>query len=239
LKKFIILASLAATFAVATSAQASQFVVNGNFSELSNGLGLMGGGGSTTATGWTTTGYNLVLNDATNTVHSVALWDAANGGTSSWNGLSPNGGNFVAMDGDYGTGPIRQTITGLTVGGTYTLSFDYAFAQQKGYTGNTIQSLSADFGGNSVFQSADYALPSQGFSGWQTETVTLTATSTSEVLSFLAQGNLPVPPFALLTDVSLTGGAAVPEPASWAMMLVGLGAVGAAIRRRRQILTTA
>jgi len=30
------------------------------------------------------------------------------------------------------------------------------------------------------------------------------------------------------------GGGAVPEPATWAMMLVGFGAVGAAVRRRRR-----
>jgi hypothetical protein len=34
---------------------------------------------------------------------------------------------------------------------------------------------------------------------------------------------------ALLDNVSLT----VPEPATWAMMLVGFGAAGAGLRRRR------
>lgn len=37
----------------------------------------------------------------------------------------------------------------------------------------------------------------------------------------------------------LTDGAAVPEPATWAMMIVGLGGAGAALRRRRQILALA
>jgi PEP-CTERM motif len=35
------------------------------------------------------------------------------------------------------------------------------------------------------------------------------------------------------------GTLAVPEPATWAMMLVGFGGIGAMIRRRRQVLVTA
>lgn len=60
----------------------------------------------------------------------------------------------------------------------------------------------------------------------------MTADSTSDTLSFLAIGNLPVPPFALVSNVSLTD--AVPEPSTWAMMLLGLGAVGLAARQRRR-----
>lgn len=237
MKIFIMVTSFAAALALAGSAQATQYVQNGNFSELSNGLGLIGGGGNTIATDWTTTGYNLVLQNATDTVHSVALWDTTNAGNSWTTGMAPNGDNFVAMDGDYGTAPITQTISGLTAGKTYTLSFLYAFAQQKGYTGDTIQSLAATLNGSPVFKSSNYSLPSKDFSGWSTYTTTVTATKSSEVLSFLATGNLPVPPFALLTDVSLTS--AVPEPVTWAMMIVGLGAMGAIARRRRGVLATA
>ena len=35
------------------------------------------------------------------------------------------------------------------------------------------------------------------------------------------------------------GGGAVPEPASWAMMIVGFGGVGAAMRRRRTLTAAA
>lgn len=37
----------------------------------------------------------------------------------------------------------------------------------------------------------------------------------------------------------LTSGAAVPEPATWAMMIAGFGLAGAALRRRREVAVTA
>jgi len=243
LKKFIAIASLAAAFTMVGSARATQFVTNGNFSSLSNGLGQIDS--KTVATGWASAGYNFVMNKAdvgsNGDYGFTKLWDANNGGSNlSWTGMSPNGDNFVAMDGAFTVSPVAQTITGLTAGKTYTLSFVYGFAQQSGYNGDTLQHISADFGGNTVFTSSpDYALPEHGFSGWMTYTGTVTASSATQVLSFLAYGNKPVPPFALLTDVSLTGSSAVPEPATWAMMLVGLGAVGAVARRGRSTLATA
>jgi hypothetical protein len=41
------------------------------------------------------------------------------------------------------------------------------------------------------------------------------------------------PPFALIDNVQLF---AVPEPASWALMILGVGAVGAIARRRRALV---
>jgi PEP-CTERM motif len=240
--RYAVLAAVAACFGMAVSAHAAQFVVNGDFTELSNGPGQIDL--DTTATGWSAnSGYNYVLANGNTATGSgnVALWTAANGGSGTWNGLTESGvGNFAAMDGDFMTAPLTQTITGLTVGDTYTLSFNYAFSQQKGFDGDTIQSLTASLGSFSdTLPAADgTTLPSHGFSGWSTFSETITADATSETLSFLAKGNLPVPPFALVSDVSLTGG--VPEPSTWAMMLVGFGGLGfAAYRSRRRIAAAA
>jgi hypothetical protein len=42
-----------------------------------------------------------------------------------------------------------------------------------------------------------------------------------------------------VTDVQLGTAAAVPEPAGWALMLIGVGALGAALRRQRRALPAA
>ncbi len=79
-----------------------------------------------------------------------------------------------------------------------------------------------------------FLLPEHGFSGWTTYTTTIVANATTETLSFLAAGSKAEPPFALISDVSLTS--SVPEPSTWAMMLVGFGGLGfAAYRRRRKL----
>jgi hypothetical protein len=237
------LASLGATIAVATSAQAAtNLVTNGNFTTLSSGVGQLGF--NTNAAGWTVPAipgsYDFVMTSgsagAVGQYTPVKLWDAANFGASTWNGLAPIAGNFAALNGDFHVGALSQSISGLTVGKTYTLSFDYAFGQQLGFSGATDQFLTTSLGG-STFVSPTDDLVSHGFSGWNTFTTTITATASTEILSFLATSVPQEPGMALVTGVSLTS--AVPEPATWAMMIVGLGAMGVVARRRRQEFATA
>jgi hypothetical protein len=118
---------------------------------------------------------------------------------------------------------LYQTVNGLTVGDTYTLSFYQAGAQAYPYTGDTLQQWDVGFG-SSTFDSAVMTVPSEGFSPWEQQTTTFIATSTSEVLSFLGSSNVngSQPPFILLDGVSLTDTTA-PEPSySW---LIGLGSI--------------
>lgn len=146
----------------------------------------------------------------------------------------PDGSNFLAMNGDWNTAAVTQTVNGLVVGQTYVLTFQYAFAQQYNWFGETHQTLTASLGESSWTTS--YTLPSTAFSGWQAATVSFVATSSSEILSFLAGASEQFPPMALVGDVALTGpsGEAVPEPASWATIILGLATVGGVARRRRR-----
>lgn len=239
--KSILLALSAGAALAAGAAHAApvNLVTNGNFESTSNGLGQFDY--TTSLTGWRSgpdgDGYNFVFGstgaDSTGTngqYGNLQLWGPNNGAN---NGLtaSPVGGNFIAADGAYNTKPIIQTINGLTAGQKYDVTFYWAGAQQKNYDGAQTEQWKVSLG-DQVQSTAVYQNTSHGFSGWQKETFTFTASAASELLSFLAVGTpTGVPPFSLLDGVSMT--AAVPEPASWAMLMGGLGLVSLAARRRK------
>jgi hypothetical protein len=74
------------------------------------------------------------------------------------------------------------------------------------------------------------SVPHGGFSAWAKQTMTFTASSSSELLNFMAVGT-SVPPVALLADVSLQ--AAIPEPETWALMALGFAGLALYSYRRR------
>lgn len=230
--------ALTASFGLAVSAQASNAVVNGGFENLTNGIGQIDN--NTQATPWTSNGYNFVFDGTTadstgsnGQYGGLTLWGPANG-VANGLGPSPDGGNFLAADGAFGVAPVQQTITGLTVGQAYVVSFYWAGAQQQGFDGLNTEQWEVSLGSGPSQFTAIYNNPNHGFSGWFSEAFTFTADGSSQVLSFLAHGTPEgVPPFSLLDGVSLSV-AAVPEPASWALMIAGFGLVGASTRFRRR-----
>lgn len=236
-----IFALLASAALLASPAFANSFV-NGGFDTVGGVTGQFDN--TITVPGWSSTGYNFIFGAGTgdttgsNGVYgNLSLWGTNNGGNSVLPATSPSGGNFVGADGAFLVAPIEQVITGLTIGKTYSVGFDYGFAQQRGFDGDTIQHWSVSFGGVTNTTS-DHALANHDFSGWLHGSYDYVATATSETLSFLAYGNLPVPPFALLDGVTFTPDT-VPEPATWALMIGGFGFVGVAARRRRAGVVTA
>lgn len=220
-------------------------------------IGTVSGNTYLTSPYWTSTGYNFVYSasnvdqgtqasganagqplqspgDASivrggNTIGTTYMWGTNNGGLKTFTD-PPTGGNFIAADPVYKQGPISQTITGLVAGNVYALSFYWAAAQQQAYDGNTYESWTVTLGSESRTTPV-YNLLSHDFSGWMQQTFYYTATSNSEVLSFMVNGGPGgLPPFALLAGVNLE---IVPEASSGLMFAIfGVGCVAFRSRRR-------
>jgi len=224
-------------------APAANLAINGGFEVTTNGPGqfdLL-----TQATGWTSenfdgNAYNLLFAAGTadnggtpnQDNEMLELWGPNNGSANGLPAASPAGGNFIASNPVFQeTGPIQQTINGLSIGDTYEVGFWWAGAQQYEYDGDTVEGWVVSLGASTQ------ATPivnnvSHGFTGWMYETFNFTANNTSELLSFLAVGGptLGLPPFVLLDGVSVT---AVPEPGTLLLMVGGIVALGAVRLRRR------
>ena len=212
--------SVIALLALASPAQAD-LITNGGFEQYQYGSSsaLLT---NTDMTGWgTNSGWTFVVPPGQAGAGFAALdygyegigpdfqlWTATGAGNTGNGGPdvitpSPDGGNFVASDGNYQIGNIYQTVHGLVVGNSYTLSFYAGLGQQYLDSGANTADWKVTLGGGAA-QYANFSDPSHGFSGWVKETMTFTATSTVELLSFLAQGGpASDPPFLFLDGVHL------------------------------------
>jgi hypothetical protein len=112
-----------------------------------------------------------------------------------------------------------------------------------------------EFGQTSTYFSSDpnasiaasplMSVPYQGTVGWQFVSVDLMAHESTELLSFLAWGDngstVNLPPIAFLSGVD-AGPGLVPEPSTWAMMImgfVGLGFMGHRQMKKKRAVATA
>ncbi len=228
---------LVALSAITLFAHADPVLVNGSFEQTgeattSGAQPLKYYGATQTLPGWTVNGYMYLVAPGGGTIgasNGWALWGPATGSNNGLPATSPDGGNYIAMDGAYLTGPLSQQINGLTAGDAVTVSFYWAGAQQDAATGQTTEQLAVSLGDQTDY-TAVLTNASKGFTGWESETLTFTPTSTSELLSFLAIGTPEgVPPTVLLDGVSMSP---VPEPASLSLIATGLIGVGGMLRKR-------
>ena len=243
--KFKMGASVAALLAVAASAQAAPSVLNGGFESSIYSSSVEFGqypGFTNGVTNWTSAlapsgnGFNVYWFPA----DVAAGYSAPNRFGDPGDKLplsvtaSPNGGNFVALDGDVNyNGYLYQTINGLTAGQSYKVSFYWAGAQLLNRTGDTTDSLAVTLGSapgvGETHTVGPIAVATHGFSGWINESLTFTATSASEILSFLSIGApAGLPPVVLLDGVSID----VPEPSNLALLGLGIGAICLVGRRK-------
>ena len=213
-----------AALLAAGSASAANLVVNGSFDANTTATKINFQGN---VTGWTGGGGLTFLappGSADDTSQYLAVYGP-------FPTTSPDGGNFILADGDPNySGAFSQTISGLTVGKTYNVDFYQAAGQQFGFTGPTTERWAVSFGNDTQLSSL-FSLPQAGVGPWQAQHLSFIAGATSQVLTFLASGTPGgAPPISFLDGVSLT--AAVPEPATWGLMIAGFGLVGVAARRR-------
>lgn len=256
-----LITGLAMAIAFGASAHATEFVQNGSFSSVttsaaSGSFEFDPGHSFGAVANWSIvngpgqSGYDILYNTANWTNPSFPsastqpltqfpsqnqnIWQAPAGAAAL--GV---GGNVVGMDGAAGQrGTLEQTIHGLTAGQTYILTFDWAAGQVLSRTAfqNLTEYLTVGLGSQFQNTTTDTYAPNSS-SPWQKVTMQFTATGADEVLSFLSTGTPGGdPPIAFLDNVSLTN--AVPEPATWGLMIIGAAAVGASMRNRRRALRT-
>jgi hypothetical protein len=155
--------------------------------------------------------------------------------------MSPQGGNFLQADSTPTFAqPITQSISGLTAGQSYTVSFYQAAGQGQGDTGATTDQWEVTLGSSTQFSTL-MSIPQGGMLPWTTQTLMLTADNTTDLLSFIAIGSGGVPPQIFLDGVDMEP--TVPEPS--ALMLLGgvgtvlaLGRVGRRLRAGRGAVAT-
>ena len=156
------------------------------------------------------TGYDVVNLNATSVVGS------------GFDGYGAEDGSYFAALGNVGTdGVISQTFAD-TAGTPYSLTF-YLSGNGSGYSdfNTSIDGV--------VVQSITDPVPSQPYTKY---TFHFTGTG-SDTVSF---GETNDPDYDALDNIAVTSGvAAVPEPASWALMVLGVGGVGFGMRRRARV----
>jgi hypothetical protein len=136
---------------------------------------------------------------------------------------------FIAFGaGNVANGGVLSQTTGALAAGNYVLTY------QVGALGTGEQSLSATISGAATGY-LDVTAPADNDmdTTFTTYTVDFTTAGGPVTLGFSAtSGGVGDNVDVILDNVSITP-AAVPEPASWALMLAGISGMGAALRRRR------
>jgi choice-of-anchor C domain-containing protein len=204
--------ALAASLALTFSANAAT-IVNGGFDAdpAPASFATIGAGGSGIS-GWTVGGDSVDL--------IGGYWQPQ------------NGTNSIDLAGNQ-NGSISQALSTI-VGQAYKVTFWVARNPDGGSNPRT--GFIGWNGNNSLF-SFNNSTTSAANMGWEQRSFIFGATGASTILSFASDPATSGGAFgAALDNVSI---AAVPEPATWMMLILGFGLVGGAMRRRKPVAAIA
>jgi hypothetical protein len=136
--------------------------------------------------------------------------------------LFPGNGGYVDLNGTNNSAGSLSTLMSFAAG-SYTLSFDLAGNARNDGSRTTVITL-GNFTTQITLAATDpYAL----------HTLNITTTGGNLVFSDLAGGNNPNIGN-ILDNVTVATVAGIPEPATWAMMLLGFAGLGFAFRQSRR-----
>ena len=140
---------------------------------------------------------------------------------------APDGTQYAFIQSTDTQGSVSLDVTGLTSGAAY--NFIFSAAQRPNYTSNV---LTAFFNGVNL---GTFNPTSTAFSLFTTSS--FTASGSSGTLTFMGAPSTTGDNDTALDNVrvnALAATSAVPEPATWAMMLAGFGLIGVSVRSRRK-----
>jgi hypothetical protein len=202
MKKLILIAGLTAALSAPAFAT-TNLIVNGDFTQPT--LVVPWGQCDSCITGWTN------ANDMVEIGYSWVY------------GLTKIGSG-VNLEANANTwGNVSQTVTGLTKGAAYNLTFEYGGRAIGG-----VQSLDVSFGGKTL------TTDTGSIDQWTLNSFTIVANSTSEVLQFKSNVTSGAPSYG--NEISMVSLTAVPEVSTWAMMLAGFASLGFVGYRRRKTI---
>lgn len=225
MNKSIVIAGVAAAIMLAANGANAVSVVNGGFEADAASVpasGVYFG----PITGWNNAGY----------LTSAGYYSA----------LPPEGRVFALVGNGIDTTGYHtnQTLTGLTVGRSYDVRF--ALASEDFVIPGTVEQVNVFISAGSTSASQLYSAPVSSnltsfgpgplWDHWAYFDYRFVAGATSATLDFEQTAATTGAGDTGVDDVSIS---AVPEPAAWALLIVGVGGVGASLRRKSRICATA